>query len=166
MWTTKELIEHGKKSPESMDELAKVIDNMRAFIKEYDEASCYHFERMMYVAAVGMHYNEPLAEQEISMMHSEDADGNIVKGRHWTAHDAKTVFERYKAKLPVATTVSDVDVVINSFFHDMYEIKMEEGKTKEEAEKEIIHEGIGYFLRDKDARENKLWNYMTFIPKR
>jgi len=150
----------------SMDELSEIMDEMLADMKEYHPAKYWEYLREVHEAINGPHYNEEYARYDVSQMHHKDAAGKVVEGEHWGIGDARAVFTKWKAKLPIDTTDYDVYVIINATYHDMITVKLAMGKTQEEAENEIIEEGITFYLLDADAVPNKLWEYMEHIPNR
>lgn len=138
------IIEKGKE--EDMENLSCMLDEAIHKVKACDEK---WFEKKcmeLYIMAYGENFTEEKAEWIISNM----------KPYHmkWTLEQSKQVQEQYDME---SIKPLDFWIVLNSAyndFHDMFEENID-----------MYAKYVKNFIKDEDAKENKVFLYFTEIPK-
>ena len=132
------IIDNGK--IEDMQELSDMLEDTMEIIKDYDKECYKEFEMKLYKMAYGNHLNKSMAEEIVHKMRPYGERFNFEETRN---------LQRQRG-------IDDIDeiefyVVINSAYNDY---------------KDIFNEDIeGYirftidFIKDEDAKPNKVFNY-------
>ena len=148
MWNIKEdikkIVEEGNQ--EEMEKLSEILEDVVYIVQDYDEEVFEKYAMCIYKMANGYQLNMPMAEKIVGAMKPV--------GEHWTIDQTTGVKNQYGF-----TDVSDIDfwVVMNSAYNDYRDI------FKENIE---VYAKWSYaFIKDEDAKEGKVFNYFTAIPK-
>ena len=132
------IVDNGK--IEDMQELSNMLEDTMEIIKDYDKECYKDFEMKLYKMAYGSHLNKSMAQDIVNKMRPFGERFNYEETR----------------KLQEQRGINDIDpieffVVINSAYNDY---------------KDIFSEDIeGYirftidFIKDEDAKPNKVFNY-------
>ena len=137
------IVDNGK--IEDMETLSDLLEGTLEIIKDYDKECYKEMEMKLYKMAYGNHLNKSMAEEIVNNMRPF--------GKRWSLEESKKIQEQRGIK--------DIDpieffVVMNSAYNDY---------------KDIFSEDIeGYirftidFIKDEDAKQDKVFIYYTEIP--
>lgn len=133
-------------SIQEMERLSDMLEDLLEIIEEYDPACYKEYEMQLYKMAFGMKLNKEMAEEIISKM--------SPYGKRWSFEETKRMQEDYGIQ-----NIDSVDffVVINSAYNDYRDLF---GDNIDSYIKYTID-----FIRDEDAKDNKVFLYYTTIVK-
>ncbi len=137
------IVDNGK--IEDMQELSDMLENTMEIIKDYDKECYKEFEMKLYKMAYGNHLNKSMAEEIVHKMHP---------------YGEKFTFEETR-NLQRQRGINDIDevefyIVINSAYNDYKDLFNEDLES-------YIRFTID-FIKDEDAKEDKVFLYYTTIP--
>ena len=134
------IVDNGK--IEDMQELSNMLEDTMEIIKDYDKECYKDFEMKLYKMAYGSHLNKSMGQDIVNKMRPY--------GQRWSYEESRNLQEQ--------RGINDIDpieffVVLNSAYNDY---------------KDIFSEDIeGYirftidFIKDEDAKPNKVFNYFV-----
>ena len=133
-------------SIQEMEHLSDMLEDLLEMIQEYDPACYKEYEMQLYKMAYGMKLNKQMAEEIVSKM--------TPYGKKWSIEETRTMQEEYGVD-----NIDNVDfyVVINSAFNDFRDLF---GDNIESYIKYTVD-----FIRDEDAKQDKVFLYYTTIVK-
>ena len=101
-------------------------------------------------------FDEHEAKEIVSEMYHYENNKKHV-GEHFDMHKAHETYEKYKDHFVVKTSVCEVYIAINAFYHDFVNLfKLWFGSNVDE---KIIMLAITFWFKDDDYQGNKLVNY-------
>lgn len=133
-------------SIQEMEHLSDMLEDLLEMIQEYDPACYKEYEMQLYKMAYGMKLNKQMAEEIVSKM--------TPYGKRWSIEETRRMQEEYGVD-----NIDNVDfyVVINSAFNDFRDLF---GDNIESYIKYTVD-----FIRDEDAKQDKVFLYYTTIVK-
>ena len=129
---------------EDMEKLSDVMIDLIYDLKRYDEEKAHKYKMCLYKIAYGEVLSKEMAEDIVENMKPD--------GEHWTLEQTTSVKNQYGF-----TDIRDIDfwVVMNSAYNDYKDI------FKDNLD---IYAKWSYdFIKDVDAKNNKVFNYFTKI---
>lgn len=164
-----EMIEDARKkgitSEKKMEKSIEHVSELLCDLKEMHPEKYWHFIRKEFGNMFDGHYNEAFALYDVSEMHHKDKMGKVYQGEHWSM---KEIMEAgIKPHAPYNEW--DLYVALNAEYHDSCEGLKERHPewSEEKVEKEIIHSGIDFYMKDEDwATKRKVWDYIQLSHKK
>lgn len=138
------IIEKGK--IEDMRTLSDMLEESMEIIKDYDKECYKKFETELYKMAYGNTLNKEMAERIVNNMKPY--------GEKWTINETMDMQERYGIN---DIKSSDFYVVLNSSFNDYHNIFGEDIEMYVKLAED--------FIRDEDAKQDKVFLYYTTVVK-
>ena len=137
------IVDNGK--IEDMQELSDMLEDTMEIIKDYDKECYKEFEMKLYKMAYGNHLNKTMAEEIVHKMRP---------------YGEKFTFEETR-NLQRQRGINDIDevefyIVINSAYNDYKDLFNEDLES-------YIRFTID-FIKDEDAKQDKVFIYYTEIP--
>ena len=137
------IVDNGK--IEDMQELSDMLEDTMEIIKDYDEKCYKDFEMKLYKMAYGNHLNKSMAEEIVHKMRPF--------GEHWSFEETRNL-QRQRG-------INDIDevefyIVINSAYNDYKDLFNEDLES-------YMRFTID-FIKDEDAKQDKVFIYYTEIP--
>lgn len=155
--------EKGLFSETKMWESIECLDDILEEMKEKNPDMFWDFMRNQHEIFCGPHFDEKFAKWQVEQMYHKDDDGKEYRGQHWSIAEAEEVYSKNKSKLPSGTTVFDVYVAINIFWHDLFDgykhFVSENGLPEKLSSELTIKSAIKFFFMDDDAIDGKVWIY-------
>ena len=139
----KKIIEEGNQ--EEMEHLSDMLVDLIYDLKRYNEEKAKKYKMCLYKMAYGEVLSEEMAEEIVEKMYPD--------GLHWTKEQTTAVKNQYGF-----ADIRDIDfwVVMNSAYNDYKDL------FKDNVE---MYAKYSYaFIKDPDAKENKVFRYFTKIP--
>ena len=131
---------------EDMETLSNILEDLMELIERYDPDCYKQYEMELYKMAYGNTFNKKMAEDIVSKMRPY--------GMRWNIQETEKIQEQYGIN-----DIRKVDffIVINSAYNDYRDIFGEEidGYIKFTLD----------FIRDEDAKNDKVFIYYTEIPE-
>ena len=129
-----------------MEKLSEILEEAICELEDYDEDLYHHYKMCLYKMAYGDVLNKEMAEEIVSNMKPYHL--------HWTLEETKSVQEQYDLD-----NIRDVDffVVMNSAYNDYKDLFGDD--------LEMYIKYTKNFIKDEDAKENKVFVYFTTIPE-
>ena len=130
---------------EDMERLSDMLEDTMEIIKDYDEECYKEYEIELYTMAYGNHLNKSMAEEIVHKMKPY--------GMRWSFEETRN--------LQMQRGINDIEetdffVVINSAYNDYRDLFGEDVES-------YIRFAID-FIRDEDAKKDKVFLYFTTIP--
>ena len=128
------------------DKIEDIIDMLMCEVKDKEEKLYNHIEMELYEMAYGKKISEEMADEWVHRMKPI--------GKHWDME------ETTNAMYSLGYSLDQIDffVVANMMYNDYYNlVKEEETLALKMAE---------YWLKDTDAKDDKLYNYWKYIVKK
>ena len=137
------IIDNGK--IEDMETLSELLEDTMEIIKDYDKECYKDFEMKLYKMAYGNHLNKSMAEEIVHKMRPF--------GMKWDIEQTKDI-QRQRG----INDIPEVDffIVINSAYNDYKDLFNEDLES-------YIRFTID-FIKDEDAKQDKVFLYYTTIP--
>jgi len=137
------IVDNGK--IEDMEELSDMLEDTMEIIKDYDKECYKEFEMKLYKMAYGNHLNKSMAEEIVHKMRPY--------GEKWSFEETRNL-QRQRG-------IDDIDevsfyTVINSAYNDYKDLFNEDLES-------YIRFTIN-FIKDEDAKQDKVFIYYTEIP--
>lgn len=137
------IVDNGK--IEDMQELSDMLEDTMEIIKDYDKECYKEFEMKLYKMAYGNHLNKSMAEEIVHKMRPYQ--------ERWSFEETRNL-QRQRG-------INDIDecefyVVINSAYNDYKDLFDEDIES-------YIRFTID-FIKDEDAKKDKVFLYYTTIP--
>ena len=138
------IVENGR--IEDMEELSELLEDTMEIIKKYDEECYKEFEMDLYKMAYGETFNRKMAEEIVSKMRPF--------GMRWSFDETKQIKQQFGIN-----DIKDEDffIVINSAYNDYRDIFNDN--------LEMYIKFAVDFIKDEDAKQDKVFTYYTIIPK-
>lgn len=133
-------------SIQEMEELSDMLEDLLEMIEEYDPACYKEYEIKLYKMAFGMKLNKEMAEEIVSKM--------MPYGSRWSLEETKKIQQDFGVE---NIDYIDFYVVINSAFNDYRDLF---GDNIESYVKYTVN-----FIKDEDAKQDKVFLYFTTIVK-
>lgn len=138
-----EIVDNGK--IEDMQELSDMLEDTMEIIKDYDKECYKDFEMKLYKMAYGNHLNKSMAQDIVNKMRPY--------GQRWSYEESRNLQEQRGIK--------DIDpieffVVMNSAYNDYKDLFNEDLES-------YMRFTID-FIKDEDAKQDKVFIYYTEIP--
>ena len=130
---------------EDMEKLSDMLEDTMEIIKDYDEECYKEYEIELYTMAYGNHLNKSMAEEIVHKMKPY--------GMRWGFEETRN--------LQMQRGINDIEetdffVVINSAYNDYRDLF---GEDVESYIRFVID-----FIKDEDAKKDKVFLYFTTIP--
>lgn len=137
------IVDNGK--IEDMEELSDMLEDTMEIIKDYDKECYKEMEMKLYKMAYGNHLNKSMAEEIVHKMRPY--------AEHWSFEETRNL-QRQRG-------IDDIDevefyIVINSAYNDYKDLFNEDIES-------YIRFTID-FIKDEDAKQDKVFIYYTEIP--
>ena len=137
------IVDNGK--IEDMQTLSELLEDTMEIIKDYDEKCYKDFEMKLYKMAYGSHLNKSMAEEIVNKMRPY--------GQRWSYEESRNLQEQ--------RGINDIDevefyIVINSAYNDYKDLFNEDLES-------YMRFTID-FIKDEDAKQDKVFIYYTEIP--
>lgn len=128
------------------DKIEDIIDMLMCEVKDKEERLYNHIEMELYELAYGKKISEEMAEHWVQKMKPN--------GKHWN------IDETNNAMYSLGYNLDQIDffVVSNMIYNDYYNLV----KENEELALKMAED----WLKDTDAKDDKLYNYWKYIAKK
>lgn len=148
----KKIVDDGKK--ENMEYLSDMLDDAIHKVKDCDYNWFCEQKMKLYIMAYGKILNEEMANEIIMDMQPYHM--------RWTLEETESVRKKYGL-----SDIRDIDfwIVMNAKYNDNKDTVEHFASGDDEKQLDMYVSLAKDFIKDKDAREGKIFTYFTTIPK-
>lgn len=122
----------------SISILDEIMDSIKESNPELADKATMKYIGLLYKG----HFPLDFAVEVVNELHSKDADGRNMTGKHWTLEQINETARAKRISFPSHTTDGDKLYAFNSFWHDVH--------LSGASEEQIFDEAYQFYFNDED----------------